>query len=308
MNYCFNIKKTIDQLRSYATGTTSVAAIYGKDLKFLKLSFPVVPEQTKIATFLTAIDERLNQLKRKKTLMEQYKKGVMQKIFDQEIRFKPALSGAEGDDEGNEFPDWETTKFGLLYTIKSTNSYSRDNLNYESGEVKNLHYGDIHTRFKPLLDTAKEYIPFINKEIDISKIPFENYCQEGDLVIADASEDYDDIGKAIEVVNLNNERVVAGLHTILAKPDISKIALGFGAYQMKAEYIHFQIRVISQVPKVLGLSSNRLSEITVNLPCLSEQTKIANFLSAIDEKISLCNKQIAKTVLYKKGLFQQMFV
>lgn len=77
---------------------------------------------------------------------------------------------------------------------------------------------------------------------------------------------------------------------------------------MKADYIHFQIRVISQGTKVLGLSSNRLSEITVKLPCLAEQTKIASFLSAIDEKINGCNNQINKTEQYKKGLLQQMFV
>lgn len=269
-------------------------------LSNVSLPLPTLPEQTKIASFLTAVDERLNQLKQKKTLLEQYKKGVMQKIFDQEIRFK--------DDDGKEFPDWDTTKFGLLYSFKSTNSYSRDNLNYESGKVKNIHYGDIHTKFKPLLDTANEFIPYINNEVDISKIPSENYCKEGDLIIADASEDYNDIGKAIEVYNLNNEKVVAGLHTILAKPDLSRIALGFGAYLMKAEYIHFQIRVISQGTKVLGLSSNRLSEVSVKLPCVNEQTKIANFLTAIDEKISLCNTQINKTEQYKKGLLQQMFV
>jgi len=280
--------------------TTTMTTIGQEDIASVEIIVPAVAEQTKIATFLTAVDDRLNQLKQKKFLLEQYKKGVMQKFFDQEIRFK--------DDEGNEYPDWEVTKFGSLYSFKSTNSFSRDNLNYESGEVKNIHYGDIHTKFKPLLDTANENIPYINDEMDISKIPNDNYCKAGDLVIADASEDYNDIGKAIEVYKLNNEKVVAGLHTILAKPDLSKIALGFGAYLMKAEYIHFQIRIISQGTKVLGLSSNRLSGISVKLPCVNEQTKIANFLSAIDEKISLCNTQIAKTEQYKKGLLQQMFV
>jgi type I restriction enzyme S subunit len=270
------------------------------EINYITTFIPTLPEQTKIASFLTAVDDRLNQLKKKKSLLEQYKKGVMQKIFDQEIKFK--------DDEGKEFPEWDVANFGSLYSFKATNSFSRDNLNYESGEVKNIHYGDIHTKFKPLLDTANENIPYINNEMDISKIPNDNYCKAGDLVIADASEDYNDIGKAIEVYNLNNEKVVAGLHTILAKPDLSKIALGFGAYLMKAEYIHFQIRVISQGTKVLGLSSNRLSGISVKLPCVNEQTKIAIFLSAIDEKICLCNTQIVKTEEYKKGLLQQMFV
>ncbi|MCE5224856.1 MAG: restriction endonuclease subunit S, partial [Porphyromonadaceae bacterium] len=88
MNYSFNSIKIIKQLRAFATGTTSVAAIYGKDLEHLKISFPSITEQTKIATFLTAVDEKLTQLKKKKTLLEQYKKGIMQKLFSQELRFK----------------------------------------------------------------------------------------------------------------------------------------------------------------------------------------------------------------------------
>ena len=298
--YNFNLKKYKDYIQSITKPAVNQASFTTKEFRNYQLALPSLPEQTKIAIFLTSVDNRLNQLKKKKSLLEQYKKGVMQKIFNQEIRFK--------DEEGKDFPEWVGKKFGSLYSFKATNTFSRDNLNYESGEVKNIHYGDIHTKFKPLLDTANECIPYVNNEMDISKIPSENYCKEGDLVIADASEDYNDIGKAIEVYNLNNEKVVAGLHTILAKPDLSKIALGFGAYLMKAEYIHFQIRVISQGTKVLGLSSNRLAEISVKLPCINEQTKIANFLSAIDEKISLSNTQIAKTEKYKKGLLQQMFV
>jgi type I restriction enzyme S subunit len=261
--------------------------------------FPTLIEQNKIAIFISFIDEKLTQFKKQKALLEQYKKGVMQKIFSQEVRFK--------NEHGEEFPEWGESKFGLLYSFLTTNSLSRDKLNYNSGVVKNIHYGDIHTKFNPLFDITKECVPYINDEMQIAKVKTDNYCKKGDLVIADASEDYNDIGKTIEIVNLNNQKVVAGLHTIMARPDLNKISFGFGAYLMQTDDIHFQIRKISQGTKVLGLSSNKLSDISVNLPCLTEQTKIANFLCSLDDKINHYIVQIEKTEKWKNGLMQKMF-
>lgn len=271
-----------------------------KEFENLKFLVPNVAEQTKIASFITAIENKINQLKQKKSLLEQYKKGVMQKIFSQELRFK--------DENGKEFPKWEMTNFGKLYSFKITNSLSRDKLNYELGRVKNIHYGDIHTLYKTLFDITKENVPFINSNIKLDRIDNDNFCQKGDLVIADASEDYSDIGKAIELIELENQKVLAGLHTILARPNKDKINLGFGGYLMGIEYIQMQIRKIAQGTKVLGLSSKKLSEIAVDLPSKEEQVKIVDLLIAIDEKINRTQNQIQQTVQYKKGLLQNMFV
>lgn len=212
-------------------------------------------------------------------LLSQYKKGIMQKIFSHEIRFK--------NDNGKEFPTWEKKKFGDIYSFLSTNSFSRENLNYENGIVKNIHYGDIHTKFKVQFDITKELVPYINSEI-LLRITKDNYCREGDLVIADASEDYADVGKTIEIVNLNHEKTVAGLHTILARPDLSILAVGFGGFLMKSGALRNQIMIIAQGTKVLSISSGRLAAIKIELPIKAEQTKIANFLSLLDEKINLC--------------------
>ncbi|MFZ2340328.1 MAG: restriction endonuclease subunit S [Bacteroidales bacterium] len=265
-----------------------------------KASFPSIPEQQKIASFFTTIDHKISQLKQKKTLLEQYKKGVMQKIFSQGIRFK--------EDNGKEFPKWENYKFKQIYNFKVTNSFSRENLNYECGIVKNIHYGDIHTKFATLFDITKEEVPYINSDISIERISDGNYCKKGDIVFADASEDVIDVGKSIELVNLNGEKVLAGLHTILARPDISKVASGFGGYFMKSEDVRKQIMKISQGSKVTSISSTRLCDIELNIPCLAEQTKIAGFLSAIDDKINHTHTQIEKAELWKKGLLQKMFV
>lgn len=122
LNILFNTKKSIKQLRGFATGTTSVAAIYGRDLAAFRIRFPSLPEQQKISSFFTAIDKKISQLKQKKTLLEQYKKGVMQKIFSQEIRFR--------DDNGQEFSRWEKKRLGeVLY------EHQDKNVNDEFSEV-----------------------------------------------------------------------------------------------------------------------------------------------------------------------------
>jgi type I restriction enzyme S subunit len=203
--------------------------------------------------------------------------------------------------------NWENKSFNSLYTFKSTNSFSRENLNYENGEIKNIHYGDIHTKFNTLFDITKEKVPFINSTIDISKIKEDSYVEEGDLIIADASENYDDIGKMIEVVNVNNEKLVAGLHTFLAKRKNSNNAIGFTANLVKTWNVRQQILKIAQGTKVLSLSTGRLGEINLTIPQPEEQQKIATFLTSVDERLTLLVQQKEKLELYKKGVMQQIF-
>jgi len=210
-----------------------------------------------------------------------------------ELRF-PEFSG-----------EWEEKKLGELFSFFATNSFSRDDLNYEIGEVKNIHYGDIHTKFRSLFNITKENVPFINKEILNKKIEI-NYCKEGDIVIADASEDYEGVGKAIELVELNNEKVVAGLHTLMARPINNMFIIGFIGHMMKSFNIRYQIKMIAQGTKVLSISSKRMKEIILNIPSFLEQQKIAAFLTAVDKKIELTDKKIKHLENYKKGLMQKL--
>ena len=270
------------------------------DIKKLLIPFPPLPEQQKIASFLSAVDEKIQQLSRKKELLEQYKKGLMQQLFSGKLRFK--------DGNGNDYADWEEKTFGDIYSFYTTNSLSREKLNYDSGAVKNIHYGDIHTKFKTLFDVNEEVVPFVNSDFDISKIKSECYCQEGDLVIADASEDYADIGKSIEIINLQNEKIVAGLHTFLARPNKTEMYVGFSGYKVRSENFRKQIMIIAQGSKVLSISTGRLAMIKMKIPVIEEQQKIAVFLSSIDANIESTNQQITQTQTFKKGLLQQLFV
>lgn len=207
-----------------------------------------------------------------------------------------------------EFRDnWKNKYFKEIYSFRSTNSLSRDRLNYENGLVKNIHYGDIHSKFNSLFKILNEQVPYINNDISLEKIPNENYLKEKDLVIADASEDYNDIGKCLEIIDLNDQDVLAGLHTFIARPDLHDMALGFGNYLMKSDYSKIQIKTIAQGTKVLSISTTRLSEIKLNIPSLEEQIKIANFLSSVDEKLNLLKEKKELLEDFKKGVMQKIF-
>ena len=213
------------------------------------------------------------------------------------LRF-PEFRGAVG---------WAPEPMGEVYSFKGNNSLSRDKLNYDAGSVKNIHYGDIHTKFSTHFVITRELVPFIN-EAEECVIRDENLCTEGDMIFADASEDMADIGKAIEITHLNGERVVSGLHTILARRMGERIALGFGGHLFKSGWVRTQIQKEAQGAKVLGISPKRLRNVQLPLPNDSaEQQKIADCLSAVDELIAAQARKVDALKTHKKGLMQQLF-
>ncbi len=202
---------------------------------------------------------------------------------------------------------FEKLYFSDLYKFHPTNSLSRDKLNYEGGEIYNIHYGDIHTKFNSNFDLEKELIPYINLDVDLSKVKEDSYCQVRDIVIADASEDYNDIGKSIEIINLNNSKVLAGLHTFLARPYTNLNTLGFVNYLLRSWSLRKQIMTIAQGTKVLSLSVGRVSSLSLCIPSLPEQEKIATFLTAVDEKLKQLSRKKELLEQYKKGVMQKLF-
>ncbi len=261
-------------------------------------------EQQKIATCLSSLDEVIEAHSQKLELLQDHKKGLMQNLFPQEGEKVPKYRFKEFDKDGF----WLNETIGVVYDFKVTNSFSREYLNYKNGKVKNIHYGDIHTKFNTLFDITKEDVPFINPDVDIKKIRKESYCIEGDMIFADASEDMVDIGKSIEIFNLNNEKLVSGLHTILARQKERKLTVGFGGYLFKSDWVKKQIQREAQGAKVLGISVTRISNVQISYPSnLKEQQKIASCLSALDELITAQAKKIEQLKQHKKGLMQGLF-
>jgi len=203
--------------------------------------------------------------------------------------------------------EWVTKKLGEVMEFKVTNSFSRENLNYEIGTVKNIHYGDIHTKFQTLFDIQKEVVPFVNEEINLNRISEDNYCKDGDIIFADASEDLNDVGKSIEVININNQKLLSGLHTLLARPKSSIFYLGFNGYLFKSNSVRTQIKKESQGSKVLSINAGRISKVELKIPNIKEQQKIAHFLSLIEERIITQNKIIGQLETLIKGLSEKIY-
>ena len=269
------------------------------DIGIIKTHIPTLPEQQKIASFLSSVDKKIDLLRKKKDALELYKQGLMQKIFSQEIRFK--------QDDGNDFPDWEEVTLGGYSSFLLTNSLSRADL-ADEGIVQNVHYGDIHTRYAGQYDQCAETTPYISDPKIAAKLHEKNQLQRGDIVIADASEDYADIGKAIEIVSISHTPLFAGLHTIAMRPNPQKFYVSFGSYLFQSTEVRRQIYRLAQGAKVLGLSKGNIQTLLVSLPCLSEQKKISEFISAVDRHSQRHVKMIEQMETFKKGLLQQMFV
>jgi type I restriction enzyme S subunit len=204
--------------------------------------------------------------------------------------------------------EWKAERMEKLYTFMRNNALSRDKLNYEAGTVKNIHYGDIHTKFPVLFDITKECVPYVNSTEELPDFESGDYCVEGDIIFADASEDTNDVGKSIEIVRLNRERLLSGQHTILARRKDNTLIVGFGGYLFRSGPIRSQIQREAQGMKVYAISSTRLANIEIAYPADGrEQQKIADCLASLDEVIATQGRKVAVLKAYKRGLMQHLF-
>lgn len=254
-----------------------------------RVILPKKEEQTKIANFLSAVDKKINQLTEKKNLLEDYKKGIMQKIFSQELRFK--------DDDGNDFPEWVEKKLGSVIDICSS---------------KRVLQEDWTSCGVPFLRT-REIISLANKEsfrtpIYISEEMYLNLKKKygvpvaNDLLVTGVGT----IGEVYLVDNSENFYFKDG--NVLWFKMNNKINSMFLLQLFKTTYIKKQLSNDASITTVATFTIEGAKKTNIFYPCLEEQTKIANFLSAIDDKINQVNTQLEATKEFKKGLLQQMFV
>jgi len=195
--------------------------------------------------------------------------------------------------------EWGKYKVSDVLDFYSTNSLSWDQLDYNSDELLNLHYGLIHVGLPTVVNLDENVLPNIKKEF----LP-KNYelCREGDVAFADASEDTNEVAKAIEFVNLSDKNVVCGLHTIHGRDNHNLTSIGFKGYSFASESFHNQIRRIAQGTKIFSISSKNFNECYMGIPSKDEQTKIAKLLALIDERISTQSRIIDKLQSLMKGL------
>ncbi len=263
--------------------TTTMTTIGQEDIATVEILLPSLPEQQKIASFLTAIDEKLQALKQKKTLLEQYKKGLMQKIFSQELRFK--------DKDGNAFPKWEKKKLGEVCNIfdgtHQTPDYKEQGIPFYSVEhVTSNNFSETKYISTDIFEKENKRVKLEKGDILMTRIGDIGTPKYIDWDVNASF--YVSLALIKKSKNSNNEFIFHVINSTFFQSELHK------------RTIHVAF------PKKINLGE--IGECLVFFPCLQEQTKIANFLSPIVEKIKKCSVQIEKTEQYKKGLLQKMFI
>nr|WP_180079943.1 restriction endonuclease subunit S [Acinetobacter sp. YH12058] len=278
----------INKIELYKIADTStIPQINNKHIEPYSIYSPSKEEQTKIASFLSNVDEKISQLNQKHELLSQYKQGMMQKLFSQQLRFKA--------DDGSEFGEWESI------SIKSAVSFIKDGTHGTHQDDPTSHLFLLSAK-----NLQNGHVVIDEKDRRINKLEFDsiykNYgLNTGDILLSVVGT----IGRVAifkeEYKNYAFQRSVAFMRFKSAKPEF--IFQLFNAVDFQNELLVRQ--VVSAQP---GIYLGDLSKIEIKLPCQEEQTKIANFLSAIDQKIEVVAQQIEQAKQWKKGLLQQMFV
>ena len=239
-----------------------------KDSTFflMPIFVPQSKEQEKIAKFLTTVDKKITNLENTITSLENQKKGLLQQIFSQKLRFK--------DKNGNNYPNWEKKKIGLICSISTGKSNTQDKI-----------------------DNGK--YPFYVRSATIERSSKYLYDEEATLTVGDGV----GTGKVFHYVNGKYD-----LHQRCYRMFNFKNTHAKYFYYFFSSHFYNRVKRMSAKNSVDSVRMNMISDMIINLPCLEEQTKIADFLSAFDRKLDNQKAQLEHWKQIKKGLLQQMFV
>ena len=196
---------------------------------------------------------------------------------------------------------WKVMRLGDVFDFLKTYTNSRESLN-DYDEISYIHYGEIHKKYKFYLDFRVASLPKIHQSKLGDKPEF---IKNGDLVIADASEDYIDIAKSVEIKNLEH-KAVAGLHTFLLRDKGDYFTDGYKGYILYEPWVAKELKKKATGISVLGISKSNLLNLKIKLPPLDEQKKIAEILSTWDEAINLTINLIESKKQFKKALMQNL--
>ncbi len=248
--------------------------------------FPENREQQKIADFLGSVDEWIENLEKQREAIEAYKKGVMQKIFSQQIRFK--------NDNGKDFTEWKSCTLQDIVLFSKGKGISKNDV-ISNGKNKCIRYGELYTDYK-------ECILQVLSETNLDK----SDCVEskiGDVLVPSSGETAIDIATASYV----------GVASVLIGGDVNILSPKnnadgkFLAYFL-AHYKKIDLARLAQGVSVFHLYSSNIKNLHFVVPCVEEQRKISEFLTSIDLLLQSKKSQITKAKQWKKGLLQQMFI
>ena len=287
--YFFQTWQAKKEINSYIRKAT-VANLPGSDILRIKLYKPSLPEQQKIASFLSAVDEKIQQLTKKKELLEQYKKGVMQQLFSGQRRFK--------DDNGNPYPDWEEKRLGEVgKTFNGLTGKTKEDF----GE------GAPYIQYMQIFRGSK-----INSNefgfVKLNEDEKQSRAQFGDAFFTTSSETPKEIGTASVLLDEIEELYLNSFCFGYRPNDLNKLVPHFLRFLLRSEVFRRKIIPLAQGSTRYNMSKVQLMKLLIAIPCAEEQQKIARYLSSIDTKIESVTNQITQTQSFKKGLLQQLFV
>ncbi|MEN9421907.1 MAG: hypothetical protein RLZZ107_1386 [Bacteroidota bacterium] len=281
LNFAFNFIKKFNLNRLvFGSGQPLVT---GGMLKKVNVYTPNHEEQKKIAGFLSTVDDRVYALQKKVELLQKYKKGIMQKIFSQEIRFK--------DENGKDYPAWQEKKLGELGKFRSGQGFS----DKEQG-------GKIGVPFYKVSDMNNEgnetKMTRANHYVTDEQIERLNY-----VVIKDKAIIFAKVGAAIFL-----ERKRQAQNFILDNNMMAFIPIVHIDF-MKYIFERTRLAKFAQVGALPSYNGSDLAIIKVSIPTSeAEQQKISAFLTSLDDKIKLEESKLEQAKQFKKALLQQMIV
>ena len=267
---------------SELTGTT-IKNLSLKSVRKTKVLLPDANEQSKIARLFDAINERIATQNKIIDKLQSLIKRLEDKILDN--------------------PLWEKTYLRSFMQFFSTNSLSWEQLSYEEGEIRNLHYGLIHGFQTRGINSAS--LPMIKNEA----VPKQYIsCQVGDVAFADASEDTGEIAKSVEFVDTIEGNTICGLHTIHGRDIKNRTVVGFKGFAFNSRYFHNQIKRLAQGTKVFSITANNLSSCYVYLPDLEKQKAIVKLLRSYEEQLIIGRMILKQYEKQKQYMLRQMFI
>jgi type I restriction enzyme S subunit len=255
--------------------------IKNDDLFQMPIHIPSLAEQKEIASFLGVIDDKIDLLQKKENLLKKYKQCVLQKIFNQEIRFK--------QDDGSEFPAWVEKKLGEI--LKEEKNKSLENNQHQ-----------VLSSTKDNIVLQKDYF---NKEVASSNNIGYKILRKNQLVFSPQN-------IWLGNININHKYEIGIVSPSYKVYNLDRcIDVTFAIYFFKLPSMMHQYEMASEQGASIvrrNLNMELFDSITFNLPSIEEQKLIAGFLTAIDEKIDITTKQLEKTRQYKTALLQQLFI
>ncbi|EXB70227.1 TPA: restriction endonuclease subunit S [Acinetobacter nosocomialis] len=309
-DYIYHLLNNISEnLKKTASNGGTMLHITKGFMDELLLPLPPFDEQQKIAQALTDADNYISALEKLIEKKKMIKEGLMANLLTGKQRLKEFAFNEDGtakgykDSELGKIPeDWDLKYFTDVFSFLSTASFSRDQLTTEENTSACIHYGDIHTKLDYFIDTNS----FISGYVSASQVMNYVAIQQGDLIIADASEDLEGIGKSVEVLNQPNIKVVSGLHTFLARDSKENFALGFRSFISSNPLILKQYKRLASGLKVYSLSKSTFKNILLPIPPKGEQESISKILFNHIQEITILNKKLEKAKAIKIGMMQKL--